>query len=156
MNKLRAFTLTELLVVIAIISLLSSVVMASLTGSRASARDARRAQHIEQMQAAIELYIHQKGHPPFPSDTGWKSSHKATWQDLETELQAYINGDLPVDPINEWPLTYYYRTDTYSQCSDYDGSSYLLVFATETTDFNIEKYGNQGEGDSEHRYCVYP
>ncbi|MEK7163338.1 MAG: type II secretion system protein [Patescibacteria group bacterium] len=58
MTKKRTggFTLIELLVVIAIISLLSSVVLASLNGARSKARDARRTADVRQIQIALELY----------------------------------------------------------------------------------------------------
>ena len=55
------FTLIELLVVIAIIGLLSSVVLASLSGARESARDARRKQDLRQLQTALELYYNDHG-----------------------------------------------------------------------------------------------
>lgn len=60
----RGFTLIELLVVIAIISLLSSVVLASLSSARASARDARRVSDMQQIMTAIELYRNQHGYIP--------------------------------------------------------------------------------------------
>jgi prepilin-type N-terminal cleavage/methylation domain-containing protein len=52
----KGFTLIELLVVIAIISLLSSVVLASLSESRTKARNAARNQMIIQYRNALELY----------------------------------------------------------------------------------------------------
>ncbi len=57
MEKLnRGFTLIELLVVISIISLLSSIVIASVSEARASARDAERIAAVKQIQNALELY----------------------------------------------------------------------------------------------------
>ncbi len=50
------FTLIELLVVIAIIGILSSIVMVSLTGARAKARDAKRVADIKNIQLALETY----------------------------------------------------------------------------------------------------
>jgi len=50
------FTLIELLVVIAIISLLSSVVLASLSGARESARDTRRKQDLKQIKTALNMW----------------------------------------------------------------------------------------------------
>ena len=54
--KGKAFTLIELLVVIAIISLLSSVVLASLSAAREGARDAARLSDTKNVMTAIELY----------------------------------------------------------------------------------------------------
>lgn len=50
------FTLIELLVVIAIIGILASTVLASLSTSRAAARDANRLAEAKQLQIALELY----------------------------------------------------------------------------------------------------
>lgn len=55
LTRTRGFTLIELLVVIAIIGILSSVVLASLNGARADARDSRRQQDLAQIRTAIEL-----------------------------------------------------------------------------------------------------
>ncbi|MDE2071750.1 MAG: type II secretion system protein [Patescibacteria group bacterium] len=55
-KSLRAFTLIELLVVIAIIGILSSVVLASMAGSRQRGRDAKRISDLKQIQLALESY----------------------------------------------------------------------------------------------------
>lgn len=52
----RGFTLIELLVVIAIIGVLSGIVLVSLGGVRASARDASRQANIHSINQALELY----------------------------------------------------------------------------------------------------
>jgi prepilin-type N-terminal cleavage/methylation domain-containing protein len=62
----RGFTLIELLVVVAIISLLSSVVMASLNTARAKARDAKRFSDLHQIQTALEMYYNDHGSYPLP------------------------------------------------------------------------------------------
>lgn len=67
-NKYKGFTLIELLVVIAIISLLSSVVLASLNSARVKARDARRLADIKQLQTALEFYF--DVHNAYPSTSG--------------------------------------------------------------------------------------
>ena len=52
----NGFTLIELLVVIAIIGVLASIVIAALSSSRVSARDAERVSDIRQIRYALELY----------------------------------------------------------------------------------------------------
>jgi len=56
-NRTKGFTLIELLVVIAIISILSSVVLASLGTARQKARDATRVSDLKNLQLALELYF---------------------------------------------------------------------------------------------------
>ena len=55
-SRTRGFTLIELLVVIAIIALLSSIIFAALTTSRAKARDARRLTDLAMVSRAIGVY----------------------------------------------------------------------------------------------------
>ena len=50
------FSLIELLVVIAIIGILATIIIASVSKSRASARDARRYADLSQIQIALEAY----------------------------------------------------------------------------------------------------
>jgi prepilin-type N-terminal cleavage/methylation domain-containing protein len=62
--KQKAFTLIELLVVVAIISLLSSVVIASLQGSREKAAITKLKEQVRQIQTALELYRSDNGRYP--------------------------------------------------------------------------------------------
>ncbi|MEK7621655.1 MAG: prepilin-type N-terminal cleavage/methylation domain-containing protein [Patescibacteria group bacterium] len=62
----HGFTLIELLVVISIISLLSSIVFASLNQARVKARDSKRVQDLIQLRNALELYRADYGRYPPP------------------------------------------------------------------------------------------
>ena len=55
-RRARGFTLVELLAVIAIISILMSIVMVSISGSKAKSRDARRISDIRTIQLALAQY----------------------------------------------------------------------------------------------------
>ena len=69
----RAFTLIELLVVIAIIGILASMVLASVYGARAKARDAVRMADIDQVAKSLQMYeLDHAGYPnPVTDDTCW-------------------------------------------------------------------------------------
>lgn len=73
----KGFTLIELLVVISIISLLSSIVIASLNSAREKARDTKRLSDMRQIQTALELYRNTYGRYPDPTSQadcgGWDS-----------------------------------------------------------------------------------
>jgi prepilin-type N-terminal cleavage/methylation domain-containing protein len=127
---LKAFTLIELLVVIAVIGLLSTIVIVSMSGTRAKARDARRLQDLRQLQKAVELYYDTYGKYPEPCQGyGNWSGHCPSYGNCDTN---YIKGlepwlpTLPKDP----------KYDTGSQCYLYrsDGKDYMIIahFTMET------------------------
>ena len=60
----KGFTLIELLVVISIISLLSSVVLASLNVARLKGREAQRMANVKNLESALELYYDANGNYP--------------------------------------------------------------------------------------------
>lgn len=53
---IKGFTLVELLVVIAIIGILSTIIIANVSSSKASGRDAKRITDIKNLQLSLELY----------------------------------------------------------------------------------------------------
>ena len=67
-SRKKGFTLIELLVVIAIISILASVVLASLNTAREKSRDAKRISDVKQLQIALELYFDDNGGYPLALD----------------------------------------------------------------------------------------
>ena len=64
LNNKKGFTLIELLVVVAIISLLSSIVFASLSSARKKSQDSARVQGFIQVRNALELYYSNNGQYP--------------------------------------------------------------------------------------------
>jgi prepilin-type N-terminal cleavage/methylation domain-containing protein len=166
----KSFTLIELLVVIAIIGLLSSVVLVSLNGVRAKARDVRRISDIDSIKMALELFYDDHGHYPpankgtqlyhtLSYDTGSTSipgcGHVNRWCLLSTELAPYINGgSLPNDPrlVNG---QYYYG---YHSSPGDDFQSYGLVAFLETNSFSNQTsngfYSNGYEVGQRPGYCA--
>ncbi|MDE2031107.1 MAG: prepilin-type N-terminal cleavage/methylation domain-containing protein [Patescibacteria group bacterium] len=100
----EGFTLIELLVVIAIISILSSIILASISSARARSRDAVRKQEMKQIQSALEMYY--IDHNAYPSSLGaWRGA--ASYGGWGTGANGYIPGlvpkyisVLPLDPAN--------------------------------------------------------
>ncbi|MBI3421025.1 MAG: prepilin-type N-terminal cleavage/methylation domain-containing protein [Candidatus Sungbacteria bacterium] len=66
--RTRGFTLIELLVVISIISLLASIVLASLNSARAKARDTARSANVKSLKTALEFYFDNNG--GYPTSNG--------------------------------------------------------------------------------------
>lgn len=83
----HGFTLVELLVVISIISLLSSVVFASVNSARGKARDAARRAAVRQVKTAIEFYFDANNVYPSIACDGCGIA----WAALSTPLAPYIS-----------------------------------------------------------------
>lgn len=155
----NGFTLIELLVVIAIISLLSSVVLASLSGARASARDTRRKQDLRQIEQALQQYYNDHGHWPCEDASDADCSGQSTDANgrvgegagLDSLLSSYMQS-VPTDPSGPGDADRYYYYDGMQWC---DGSFYAVVFAhkLETQSGNGSELcsnwgGEGGAGDS--------
>lgn len=118
MKNKKGFTLVELMVVMSIISLMSSLVFASVNTARARARDSARYSAVQQMRNAIELYITKYGHAPLMAKDeecqaggygeydcsarefeidGGIGIRTENWNALQTELGEFISA-LPKDP----------------------------------------------------------
>ncbi len=131
----KGFTLIELLVVVAIISLLTSVVLASLNTARAKARDAERKSTIRQLQIALELYYSKNGQYPggIYSTTGYGSDMIAMPNVFAPEFMPRV----PLDPKNlNGQYGYYYARDfkvTASDCPGATSTDYILGTRLETS-----------------------
>ena len=118
-SKKSGFTLIELLVVVAIISLLSSIVFASLSSARVKARDARRLSDMKQINNAINLYFSKNGFYPICNDAGGNSlTLTINGTDcVSLALKgANIMSEVPIDPQNPTRIYQYYAA---SNGSDY-------------------------------------
>jgi prepilin-type N-terminal cleavage/methylation domain-containing protein len=69
--KNKGFTLIELLVVISIISLLSTIVLASLNTARDKARNTYVVQSVNAYITAIKLFYSENGYYPSPAGLTW-------------------------------------------------------------------------------------
>lgn len=128
----RGFTLIEILIVIAIISLLSSIILTALGGSRDHAQDARTRAQVHVYKTFLELYsIDNNTYPPC-LDTNGVPMQDDDWcypNDMYPLLQQYGMNQQQFDSIiwygrgnaNSYILIVYMRT--ISQCKT--GEDYM-------------------------------
>lgn len=133
-GKESGFTLIELLVVIAIISLLSTIVMASVTETRARARDAQRVSDMRQMMTALELYYQDHGKfPCMGDDTGGNPGNSVLMPLFE---QGYIRREF-IDPLNGYDAEEWSHYYSYSSAKKVAGGACgqiaILYFAAENS-----------------------
>ncbi len=102
-DQSSGFTLIEILVVVAIVSMLGTIVFASLNSARARARDVRRRADLNQLRTALELYYdsHNQTYPDtagvfYTSEAGApESNNGGNW--IPGLVPQYISR-LPHDP----------------------------------------------------------
>jgi prepilin-type N-terminal cleavage/methylation domain-containing protein len=134
MNK-KGFTLIELLVVISIISLLSSIVMASLNTARMKSRTVRSLEDLRQINTAILAYYAENGsYPVSTGGSGPWDGYSTCWGDalgsiwIPDLVPKYIPA-LPREPANNTAcnIQYIYNSNgvdyklLYHQPEDIDG-----------------------------------
>ena len=138
----RGFTLIELLVVIAIISLLASIVMASLGSARMRARDARRKADLHDLAIAIQLY-YDSNNAQWPANASSIETADGWTPAFKSQLTPYINPP-PKDPVNSdyWHSYQAYRmnwgtTPEHIQCN---GKYLMWTFLENPSDPDQGKY----------------
>ena len=129
-SRKKGFTLIELLVVISIISLISSIVLASLNSAKMKSRDARRMSDMKQMEIALELYYDANNRYPDSDFAGcgtWDSSGDGTFITPLVQnnfLPAHVLDPTTNDSCGNYA---YYRYDAGNAgCPASRGSFYVL------------------------------
>ena len=135
--KIKAFTLVELLVVIAIISLLSSIVLASLGTAREKAKIAKAQEELLGVRNAIALLLNDTGKLPCGCVLGSSgiANPETTLTDSQSGLvsKPTIGGTCPTTDINcqwtaedidRWKSPYLTQNDLV----DPWGRSYIIDF----------------------------
>lgn len=112
-GQAKGFTLIELLIVIAIIGVLATIIIGSLNGARARARDAQRLSDIKAIATAIALFqSDHQGEVPAPAPYGGVpgSGEKiGVGGNIDAALAPYLT-HVPKDPLHDG-TTYFYAYD---------------------------------------------
>ena len=105
-NLIRGFTLIEMLVVIAIIAILTGIILVSISGARAKARDGKRISDVSQIQLALEQYFDRCGQYPrtgFMTGANLSSySEGCPTTPTQISLATFISS-IPVPPTGATP-----------------------------------------------------
>jgi len=126
--KRKGFTLIELLVVIAIIGILAAALLVSLGGARKTARDARRAADLRNVQNALELYNSNNG--AYPNGNTWAAMSSAI-----TGMASLGISQIPIDPS---------IANNYKYCPSSTGQAYAIKATLEAN--NLTLLGNDLDG----------
>lgn len=165
MRRTKAFTLIELLVVVAIISLLSSVVIASVSDAREKARSQALVESIKQMMTGLELY-NQDHNNIYPGETRpgfvqegmifyiMTKSGTGTFQyqddmtnvgDLKTKLKPYFDISSISNNLKDGEQIIYYWDGYGSACVGQTSTPrFMIIFGEILENDNIPNYSFLG------------
>lgn len=114
---MKGFTLIELLVVIAIIGILTSMIVVSVTSTKASNRDTTRMMNMNEIFKALALYQNNNGR--YPVYTGNITGSDAMSLALQNDKDIT---QIPTDPLSGYTYTY----------TSINGLTFVLEFCLET------------------------
>jgi len=122
---------------------------------------------MDSIQTAFELYYNDAG--AYPDVNGWtkgcaeSSDNDSDWSTFVSDLNPYMQGSVPTPPGKGHAGNtncYWYRIGAVTAGNDsgcdIDGGpqSYLLLFYSENTDFNLPIYEENRNGNEGDLYCV--
>jgi type II secretion system protein G len=144
-SKNKGFTLIELLVVISIIGLLAGMVLVSMSGARAKARDSRRKQDIRSIRMALELYYANNEKYPQAGACSYGTNCYVYSTDGSNWIPALVNGGflpaMPVDPIN-------------NSCCPWSNGSYSYSYGNVSADGQVFDLTTQLEDSNDPDRCA--
>lgn len=132
--KNRGFTLIELMVVIAIISLLSSIVLASIKTAREKAQITKAVGEMKSLQNAVELYMSSAGSYPIVGTSGGPKDDDMVVDNIGTDWGGF-NSFLQTKFVANKYLANVVNSPNYpNNCkSDCDINGYIFGYLTPFT-----------------------
>lgn len=169
----KGFTLIELLVVVAIIAIIASLLIVSISASRAKSRDARRIADLSSIQLALETYRDGKGFYPTTKEAVgatnyWIRSNNSNaasgsdntadiigntpWDGTTTSLQSNLSNYLqvlPKDPIEG-------RTYSDSSTNPATNRNFTYEYGATTANYKLTAHLEQNDNAMTEDNGEYP
>ncbi len=156
----RGFTLIELMVVIGIISLLSSIVLASVKTARDRTNETRILRSVQGLQTAVELFKTEKGY--YPGTIGHTASSFSSYKYPSgaiitkagdfSNFSKYMNLDLAFDPTklpDNFAITYVANQP--GPFEDWYSGANMIITCGVGTGSGVDMYPKMVSGD---RYVI--
>ncbi len=144
----KGFTLIELLVVVAIISLLSSIVLASVKEAREKAQASKFRQELQQLVVALELYKTENGKYPYETE-GYLAEIRPTGEVItpstKTQLSVLLSNYIKTLPKTPDGMNYAYYSNVqnnsqyrYRCAGETNFPPYVLYFTTASGPISVK------------------